>query len=563
MKTLIRLFILLSCFVNVYCFAKVDVHVEPSEISINENFRITFTYEGQSANFLPDFSSLGKDFTILGTQKRSEVSVLNGVVSAKVQWSLQLNARKPGKYTIAPIAFDGEKSEAFTLDVKKGRIETKAQDKTANIFMHASIDKTRSYVQAGLTYKVKLFYAKRIISGNFSSPDVKNAVLMQLGSTKSYQTTLNGQTYHVAEQDFAVFPEKSGKLVIRSPIFQGVMERDNFSDINQILMDVQRPVKIYAKDTYTQIEPIPGSYTGKTWLPAKNLTLTDAWQGLDKPLKVGEPITRYVRIKAVGLMAEQLPKLSFAHLKNMNVYAQKAKNKNLLQNNNVVGEKTLKLTYIPTTPGPMDLPPLTLTWWDTLNNRQREATLTGTHLSITGALQEKKASQSPPPAKHTVTKEKTKPLAPEGVLASNNRLIPLGLLLVVGLLSVLGVWIYRRQKLTSRAKSSPKSRDFSKDLKAACVENNAKNCAKLLISWAKQHFQNPSIRSLSDIKPCLEDAALLGAIDALEKSLYSKAHDWHGHALWVAWLVERKRNTVKTKKSFRLPPLNPLSRKKG
>jgi hypothetical protein len=417
--------------------------------------------------------------------------------------------------------------------------------------MKTSVDSKSGYIQSGFIYRVKLYYAKRLVSGSFSSPSAKDALIIQLGESNSYQTTIKGKTYHVAEQDFAVFPEKSGTLRVTSPIFRGMIESNPYSNLSQIIMDVQKPITVTTSETEIKVLPIPTSFNGQHWLPAKTLNLSESWTGLDKPLEVGEPITRVLHLKAVGLTAEQLPAFDLSSKDNVNVYKQKPLLKNSLENGSIIGEKRLKVTYIPSKAGALKLPELVIPWWDTQRNIAKKARIQGKQLTILGHQTNKPESskpQSPPP---NLPSSSIQPFATLSLAAA------LMLFAVILLITLKKLIRYKKISDNVKRHRPRKGTPFQRQLKKACGTNDAKKAHEVVLTWAKHHFNNPNILSLGEIKARIKYQPFTNALNELERSLYTEQKQWEGSDLWVTWLVINKKKQKKTKIASQLPPINP------
>lgn len=564
---LLKYFTLLLIFLFSITFASIHVTVEPEKISLQDNFRLIFTSEGESSNQVPDFSSLETHFVILGTGKSTSVSIINNKYNVKTEWILNLQAKQKGTFTIPSINFGNETSRSFALKINENTTASPSHA-GADIFMRVSINKKESYVQAQLIYKVKLYYAKRLTSGNFSTPKVKNALLLQLGKSKTYRSTILDKVYQVSEQDYAIFPEKSGTLLIKAPIFQGVVQRDDYSNINQLLMDVHKPIKITTTNTSVNVLPMPPTYKASTWLPASHLSLSERWEGLTSA-KVGEPITRIISMRANGLTGEQLPTLPFNTTQGANVYPQKPKSTNVLDHNEVIGKKTIRVVYIPSKAGSITIPEISLLWWNITSQQQKVATLQKKVVTIAAA-----ANQPPPPAQAvssatkptvhppTKTNQSLAPLPKSSFQFTH--LLPwlLTILLAITWLIYLFFRMYKKNKSIKDRRFPSKNpntfsfKTLSNQLKAACVKNDAKAAQKLLLTWAKNKWSKTDFFTLSDLKSLSIDRPLIKAIDDLEMSLYSEAPSWHGHTLWVAWLAFDKKKKPR-KKDFQLPELNP------
>jgi hypothetical protein len=59
-----------------------------------------------------------------------------------------------------------------------------------------------------------------------------------------------------------------------------------------------------------EVKPAPATFTGRHWLSAEQLVLKEEWSGDNQEMKVGEPLTRTLRILANGATVGQLPELN-------------------------------------------------------------------------------------------------------------------------------------------------------------------------------------------------------------------------------------------------------------
>lgn len=565
MKKLLCLLI----FATHVVFAAITIGVKPSKVRANDDFQLLFTYKGNKSHIVPDFTPLENNFEILATSKSTRLSVINGKVSSETQWQVTLNAKRPGKFTIPRLAFGNEFSEEVTLTVFKATAVPTEKGKAADIFMTTELNKDKAYVQSQLIYRVKLFYTKPISSGNFSEPEVPGSMITRINGDRSYQTKVNGKRYMVHERDYAIFPQKSGELKISAPLFQGIMRRDNFTNINQILMDVHKPVKIQANPRTIDILPIPANYKSPIWLPASKLELKESWQGLHNNIDVGQPITREITLSATGLAAEQLPNLDFNKIKGANVYPQKSTSKNLVKDENIIGQKTFKIVYIPTQGGKLKIPEEKVYWWNTDKEKQQIATLKGNQLKITAVANQAQV-QTPMPPKAQPSQSNIAPMpikqVPETLnkpSLSGNILLPWALTTVLALSWLVFFALRLFRKKTSSQDKTPSQQEqlalkhFKSQFKKACVESNKRKASELLLLWAKARWPNHHVHSLSDAKRLAYNKAFTEAIDDLCKSLYSRNKVWQGQPLWVAWLVVEDKAKSQQSAEFKLPSLNP------
>jgi hypothetical protein len=91
--------------------ADISVISDRNPVSMDESFNLVFSTTDEVDND-PDFTPLEKDFEILGTQKTSQFSFINGKTSRENIWYVTLLAKHAGDITIPPIAFGSDRSHS-------------------------------------------------------------------------------------------------------------------------------------------------------------------------------------------------------------------------------------------------------------------------------------------------------------------------------------------------------------------------------------------------------------------------------------------------------------------
>src|SRR5690606_32925828 len=123
----------------------------------------------------------------------------------------------------------------------------------------------------------------------------------------------------VHELRYAIFPQQAGELTIPELVFTArEMQR------TRSLFDLSAPGRTLRKRSRqlsVQVKPVPPQFTGKTWLPTRNLTLQQTWGGNPENIRAGESITRAIGVQADGLMAAQLAVLEWPPLEHARLYA--------------------------------------------------------------------------------------------------------------------------------------------------------------------------------------------------------------------------------------------------
>jgi hypothetical protein len=254
--------------------AEIKVGVDRNPVQVNESFQLVFTLD-YSPDHEPDFSALQRNFRILGNNRSSSISIINGEYQRSIKWSLQLMARQEGEFRVPPIRFGNERSKPFEITVKPSSQASAPDDE---LVIEVSVDKKKTYVQSQLILTLKLLSATSISAYQFGDVTLEelDAVIEPLGDARQYQSRIAGKSYLVLEKQFALFPQQSGRLVI-APVMAEVRlpSRSGFDPFRT----GGETRHLRSEELGIDVEPIPSGFDAAYWLPATRVELRDNWQG--------------------------------------------------------------------------------------------------------------------------------------------------------------------------------------------------------------------------------------------------------------------------------------------
>lgn len=278
------------------------------------------------------------------------------------------------------------------------------------------------------------------------------------------------------------------------------------------------------------------------WLPARSVQLLEQWSEEPPKFVVGEPITRTLAVMADGLTAAQLPVVGHDLPAGLKSYPDQPQLKDTKDAKGVTGLRQDKIALIPTQPGPLTLPAIELTWWNT-DKKQLETTglpeRTVTVAAGSGIAQNDLASQSQT-AGQAVINDTT---MPTDVAKLTNNITTAGwwpwLALVFGIawLITLIAW-WRRRSVVEQVTTSKTAADQQRlqplelQLRKACQQNDPIQSKAALLAWAKTRWPQQSPVSLPAIAN-LCATPLAETITALDRVLYAEGDAaWQGQQLW-------------------------------
>ncbi|NQY63654.1 MAG: BatD family protein, partial [Alteromonadaceae bacterium] len=315
---------------------QVTATVDTNPVMAKESFILEVIADDDINANAFDSSALSKDFIVGQTSVSSQTSSINLTTTRTTRWTTLLIARKPGNYVIPAFTIKNKQTKPITLEVLSPGDTQKNSKK--NIFIETALSATEVYVQQQLTLTVKLHFSADLKRGNLSEPAVKNASLSQIGQDKESSTIINGKRYRIYERIYTIKPQKSGELIIKSPIFSGEILKPSARRSNFLSFGETKPVSAIGEDLTISVLPIPESYQG-TWLPSELLSLHQEWQPSPDTFKVGEPITRTITLTAAGLSEEQLPEITMTLPHGLKVYPDQTELHTGMNNNRLVSQK--------------------------------------------------------------------------------------------------------------------------------------------------------------------------------------------------------------------------------
>lgn len=542
------------------------------------------------------------------------MSIINGRRSDKTRWHVQLQPRRPGPLRIPPIDVGGEKTAAITLKVSEAPQQTSAQaDRHAFIETEAGNHGKPVYVQQQIPYTLRLYFDDRLQEGKINAPEPENAVVERLGEDKRYDTVRKGRQYHVIERNYVISAEKSGSLHIPPASFRGSIAvpqqprtrrsrspMEEFIDNSPFANDpffrdrldgglfadpfanASQPVRVRGRAIDLSIKPRPAA-ARQNWLPAEAVTLTDSWTENPPQLKVGKPVSRTLTIQAKGLSGSQIPEVTLDAPANTRIYPEASEQENRTDGQTIYGVHTQTLTYIPGAQGTLEVPPVTLNWWDTRHDKAASSTLPAWQLNVLpgapGAANKAQASTPSPASPQTApadagheSAQKTRSLAAMiREFTQNNQqalLLGGGLLLILGVLVRLLTRRTRQQpgKATSddttgsvvaEAHNPPHRKATLRALEQACAANDRQAAAQAMLRLSEAEWPEDPPQSLGILAARINKGQ--EPLRELDRSLYAaNASDWNGAALWNAFRHGlQEKQTVTQHHDDGLTPLYP------
>ncbi|TAN51683.1 MAG: protein BatD [Methylococcaceae bacterium] len=556
---ILSVFIALLLWISPALAADIQVRVDRNPAGLDESFQIEFIADEQPDDE-PDFTPLRRDFDIRNEGHSSQVSIVNGQYSKQVMWTVTVMAKRAGTLVIPSIAFGQDHSPLQTVVVQAGGAGlTTTAGRQDELFIEVEAEPKNPYVQAQVLYTVRILRQVNLGNARLEEPKLDNAVLQRLTEDKSYATHRNGQLYQVIERRFAVFPQQSGRLTIQPPVLEAEVSTGRRSLFNGFFMQQDSDnVRLRGQAIELDVRPIPPQFSGKHWLPAQALSLSESWSKSPSSIAVGEPLTRTLKLEAEGSTVGNLPELAPDAVEGLQAYPDQPSLNEERTPAGLNASREEKIALIPAQAGSYQLPKIAIPWWNTQTDREEVAVVEAHTLRVQPSATAGPATQ---PAAPSVAMP---PVAAAVPLSEPLALPPLAheppwpwiggaAFLGLGWLTTALAWWWTRRAagkteaavaLGQQESAVSLEREQRRRLRAACRANDAKAARVALLAWAQSRWPDHPPRHLDEL------AARVGGELALEigrlnqASYAATAENWAGEALLraVSQLSDTKLN---------------------
>ena len=530
------------CAVAPVMAVEISVSVDRNPVQLNESFNLIFS-ASESPDGEPDFSVLDDQLEILNQSQSSNISVINGSYSKKVTWTLSVMAKHAGKLIIPAVRFGDQASRPTSINVSASALLEPDQDE--ELFLQVLAKPNNPYVQSQVLYTVQFFRRVDIAQATLGDPVLPGAVVEKLGEDSNFTTERNGVFYTVTQRQYAIFPQQSGNSKIE-PL---VMTADVLTSRRRGFFSRQltQSRRIVSRAIELQVRPVPSSFTGKHWLPAEELHLSEEWSKNPPSVDVGEPITRTVTLLAKGSQSSQLPELPPLTLDGENEeaikqYPDQPVLRERKDSGGIISFREQKVALIPAKAGEFRVRGIEIPWWNTTTDQMEVAGLPSVNIQ---GIRSDEFDQSHPPANLANPKPVPEEMQLDAqTIVANDEVVESGfwkrLALFLAILWGLTLFFLfasiRLKKSKPGQNEMPESRKkLIRQLKQACRENDPLRTKDILLAWAKLEWPDAPPSSLSALSlKC--GTNLAEQVQQLSHSLYSRSGpSWVGDQCWQAF----------------------------
>ena len=521
--------------------AELVASVDRTRLNSGETVELTLETRDVTQFGKPDMSPLEALFDVRDTRQVNRLTTIDGNTEATTRWIITLLPRQNGTVEIPALHLGEAQSQPISLQVIQS--EQNAATTLAPVFIDASLDETSIYVQAQAILTLRIYHSVSLYDDSSLTPlQIPDARIEQLGESRTYEKLINGVRHGVIEMRYAIYPQKSGTLIIPAQVFSATpVETATGQDASAPKTGKQ--TRVSSTEITLMVKAKPADYPAdQPWLPARSLSLSESWNPDTTQCKVGDSLTRTLTLQADGLASAQLPPLPATEVNGLRRYPDQPQLSNENSDRGLIGTRDEREALVPTRSGDIELPALEVVWWNTHEDHLEHSSLPARSLHVLN---------NPELAVDT-------PASSDSSMRTDAALWPWQLsTLLLACTTLLGFglwWRARRQPAIQRAaQSGPSPRSLLDDIKRACQANDPQATRQALDAWARQQPE-----TLADM--AARFVPLSDALDGLNGALYSETGQyWQGEELWraIGTIPPAEHIQAPVTDTSSLPPLYP------
>ena len=539
--------------------ATVTARVDRPTVDLNESFTLEVIVDSNT-DLEPDLTILEENFYVGQVSKLSNTSIYNGDIQRSLTWAVALMPKKLGEQYIPAITLGDEQSAPVRIVVNE---PVNAPPGEADVFVTSEVDLEETYVQAQILYRIRIYRAVATRQPALREPTITGAeTLAELsGDERQYEAVLNGRAYNVIERVIALYPQESGEIQISPARFEARVLRDGRITGRKVFESQPHSINVLP------IPAPPTDYPDATWLPARDVQLSEDWSRPPEEMEAGEPVTRHVTLSALGQIETQLPAVELPEVEGLNVYTDKPDLGRTHEAGGIRGIRKDQYAIIGLSGGEVQLPQLNVPWWDIEAAEWKVASLPARTLTIKGAtpapLVATPATEEPAAEPATADAQP----ASDAVEAVNNFWQRGTELFAILWLLTLAAWWWtsrsrpRQPRESREEKGQPLNKQQAALLKTArkaAADGDAAGVRNAVLEWGRLQWHGAAPRSIGEFADRVA-SPLSDELRRLSAASYGKGDpSWDGAALAAALrsvsIVDRKRDIAADDP---LPPLMP------
>ena len=380
----------------------VSLKLDRSEMQLTDSVQVVVSVGGsRDVESEPDIQGL-ENFDVRSGGTSSRFEFINGKVSSSVDYTYYIQPQKTGAFQLGPARVQ-IKDKTYSSNTVRLRVKKSAGGKAGDrgsLFLTADLSNDTVYVEEQTLYTLKLYLRRNVRNINLNLPEVENLIIKQIAKPLEYRSTFSGQNYQVVEVRYALVPSKAGSYTV-TPAKMSMTVLDSRRKSSRSFFDdpfssfaTGRPVTLVSDALKLTVMVLPeegkppdfSGLVGKFKISSKLEPET---------LKAGESATLTVSVSGQGNV-NRIPDLKIPELKQVKIYADQPVLESSPDSAGTKGSKTMKWALVPEKDGRIDVPAVSISYFDPENHRYKTLQSARYSLSVLPGKKETVAvSESP------------------------------------------------------------------------------------------------------------------------------------------------------------------------
>jgi len=364
MKKLLYLGILMI-YANL-SLAEVSAWVDKNPVVVGEMFRLHIEAKNVDDPEEPDLSEI-RDLQVLNRSVQNQTSIVGTSITRTVKWTYVMLAPSSGNYRIPALQVGSEKTIPIALKAE----ESSQNPNNQIVRLEVDVSPKEVYPQQQVLIRVRIIRTGAQLENESLTPFELAGIQIEKVNQRSFRKVKNGKRQMITEISYVLIPENSGTILLPQLSYQGNEIRGgnsqgnfgNFGNFGNIFQQRGRRIFSNSEEQTIQVKALPVGFKG-WWLPAAKLELEEQWLPDPPEFRVGEPVTRTLTVNAYGVFGNQIPELSFELPEKMKAYADQPSIETDKTQDGLKGTRVEKWAIIPGQAGRLELPEISVAWWD-------------------------------------------------------------------------------------------------------------------------------------------------------------------------------------------------------
>ncbi|MGB0387808.1 MAG: BatD family protein [Ardenticatenaceae bacterium] len=374
----------------------ITAEVDRTILSSDESLMLIVIVTGDSDS-RPQLPTLD-GFQIVGSSSATQISIVNGAMSAEATYSFSLQPTSVGNFVIPPITVEinGQifNTEPITIEVMQGSTPVQPTPAPAggapapttlegqDFFVEAEVDKPRPYLGEQVIYSFRFYQAVNLRGQpSYDAPAFEGFWNQQETEQNTYTTDAANRTYLVTTLRTILFPTVVGSRTIESAL---LTIPDTFFQDGESLQT--QPVAVEVQPL-----PVPQPDTFSGAVGKLNITAS----GEPNEVLLNEPLTLRVTLEGQGNV-QTFPRPELPELDNWRVFEGTTSTNSQAQDGNLMGTREDEQLLVPTKAGEYTIPAISYTYFDPDTERYETVSTQPISVRVIGTEEEEEPLPSAP-----------------------------------------------------------------------------------------------------------------------------------------------------------------------